>query len=73
MTTHVLLGNPSNLFVWDYGRYGIGSAPFNGDPERILEDWKAVQHNATVGNSKGTLFAPPEPREVTVVGREDDE
>lgn len=67
MTTHVLLGQPTNLFVWDYGRYGIGSAPFNGDIDEIQTNWRQIQRNAMVGKSKGTLYAPPEPREITVL------
>lgn len=69
MTTHILLGNPTNLFVWDYGRYGTGSAPYTGESESILENWRTVQRNATVGNSRGTLYAPPEPRKVTIIER----
>ncbi len=70
MTTHILLGQPLNLFVWDYGRYGTGSAPFNGDVEHIRETWRTVQRHAMIGQSKGTLYAPPAPREVTVLERE---
>ncbi|NBC00318.1 MAG: hypothetical protein GVY15_05605 [Bacteroidetes bacterium] len=67
MKTTVLIGSPMNLFVWDYGRYGMGSAPFYGDAEAIRESWSPVRQNALVGSSKGTIYAPPEPREVTVV------
>lgn len=67
MTTQILIGNPSNLFVWDYGRYGTGCAPFYGDVEKIRSTWRPVQQNVSVGNSRGTIYAPPEQREVTII------
>lgn len=70
MVTQILLGNPHNLYVFDFGRSGTGSAPFSGD-ETIIEDtWELVQRNVSISGSKGALYRPPEDmREVTVVSR----
>lgn len=71
MITQVLLGNPHNLFVFDFGRSGTGSAPFNGDEANIEEKWELVQRNVSISGSKGALYRPPEElREVTVVNRD---
>ena len=68
--TQILLGNPHNLFVFDFGRAGTGSAPFNGDETNIEDTWELVQRNAFISGSKGALYRPPEGRrEVTVVTR----
>lgn len=70
MITQILLGNPHNLFVFDFGRSGTGSAPFCGDESVIETKWELVQRNVSISGSKGALYRPPvEMREVTVVNR----
>lgn len=60
MTTQILLGHPNNLFVFDFGSSGTGSAPFSGSEDEIMEKWELVQHNARVSGSQGSLYRPPE-------------
>lgn len=68
MPTQVLLGNPNNLFVFDFGRSGTGSAPFNGDEAEIEETWELVHRNVSISGSKGALYRRPEElRETTVI------
>lgn len=59
MPTQVLLGNPTNLFVFDFGRSGTGSAPFNGDETDIEKNWELVQRNVSISGSKGALYRRP--------------
>jgi len=69
--TQILLGNPNNLFVFDFGRAGTGSAPFSGDETNIEDTWELVQRNVFISGSKGALYRPPvERREVTIVTRD---
>lgn len=71
VVTQILLGNPHNLFVFDFGRSGTGSAPFCGDESFIETKWELVQRNVSISGSKGALYRPPaEMREVTVVSRD---
>lgn len=68
MATQVLLGNPNNLYVFDFGASGTGSARFTGDAEDIQRNWELVQHNVSVSGSMGSLYRrPTERRDVTVV------
>ena len=68
MRTHVLIGSPQNLFVFDYEHHGVGSAPFTGDAESILETWVPVLRNTRVAGSMGTLYRrPDEQKKVTVI------
>ena len=69
MATQVLIGSPNNLFVFDFGSSGTGSAPFNGDKEEIQEKWDLVQHNVYISGSRGSLYRKPslEP-EITILG-----
>jgi hypothetical protein len=67
MKTHVLIGSPQNLFVFDYEHYGIGSAPFTGNAQRILESWVPVLRNTSVGGSTGTLYRHPETRRNAII------
>lgn len=60
MATQILLGNPNNLFVFDFGRSGTGSAPFNGDESDIEQNWELVQRNVSISGSKGALYRRPE-------------
>jgi hypothetical protein len=70
MSTHVLLGNPNNLFVFDFGRSGTGSAPFNGDVDDIEKSWELVQRNVSISGSRGALYRPPKRQQAaTVLGR----
>lgn len=70
MITQILLGNPHNLFVFDFGRAGTGSARFTGDESNIEDTWELVQRNAFISGSKGALYRPPEGRrEVTILNR----
>lgn len=70
MPTQILLGNPNNLYVFDFGRAGTGSAPFNGDESEIEEKWDLVQRNVSISGSKGSLYRRPEEmRELTVVSK----
>ena len=66
MRTHVLIGSPHNLFVFDYEHHGVGSAPFTGDAENVLETWVPVLRNTRVGGSMGTLYRRPE-QQTTVI------
>lgn len=69
MSTQVLLGNPNNLYVFDFGRSGTGSARFTGDEEDIQRNWELVQHNVSVSGSMGSLYRQPAGRsKATVVG-----
>lgn len=67
MPTQVLLGNPNNLFVFDFGRSGTGSAPFNGDETTIEEKWDLVQRNVSISGSKGALYRRPEKLRATTI------
>ena len=68
MLTQVLLGNPHNLYVFDFGNSGTGSARFCGDEQDIEQTWELVQHNVSISGSRGSLYRRPEgQREVTVV------
>lgn len=70
MPTQVLLGNPNNLFVFDFGRAGTGSAPFSGDESEIEEKWELVHRNVSISGSKGALYRRPEElRRTTIIGR----
>lgn len=71
MTTQILLGNPHNLYVFDFGRSGTGSAPFNGDESEIEETWDLVQRNVSISGSRGSLYRRPEDmQELTVVSND---
>lgn len=59
MSTQVLLGNPCNLYVFDFGASGTGSARFTGDEEDIQRTWELVQHNASINGSQGSLYRRP--------------
>lgn len=68
MSTQVLLGNPCNLYVFDFGSAGTGSARFTGNEDEIQRDWELVQHNVSVSGSQGSLYRRPErQRKATVV------
>jgi hypothetical protein len=70
MTTHVLVGSPNNLFVFDFGNSGTGSARYTGDEDDILNNWELVQHNVSVSGSRGSLYRRPESkRRITIVNR----
>lgn len=62
MSTQVLLGSPYNLYVFDFGTSGTGSARFTGDAEDIQRNWELVQHNVTVSGSMGSLYRRPSDR-----------
>jgi hypothetical protein len=70
MKTHVLIGSPHNLFVFDYEHYGVGSAPFTGDADSILETWVPVLRNTSVAGCTGTLYRRPVDRKTVVIGKE---
>lgn len=71
MKTHVLIGSPNNLFVFDYEHHGVGSAPFTGDTERILETWVPVLRNTSIGGCTGTLYRrPDDQRRAVVIGKQ---
>ncbi len=55
----VLLGIPNNLYVFDFGRSGTGSAPFSGDETEIEKNWDMVQQNVSINGSKGSLYRRP--------------
>ncbi len=57
--TQVLLGIPNNLYVFDFGRSGTGSAPFSGDETEIEQNWDMVQQNVSINGSKGSLYRRP--------------
>ena len=59
MATQVLLGNPCNLYVFDYGSAGTGSARFTGDADDIQRSWELVQHNVWISGSMGSLYRRP--------------
>ncbi len=68
MATQVLLGSPNNLYVFDFGTSGTGSARFTGDADEIQRKWELVQHNVSVSGSLGSLYRRPADRmSVTVV------
>ncbi len=68
MATQILLGTPTNLYVFDFGRSGTGSARFNGDENEIEEKWDLVQRNVSISGSRGSLYRRPEKlQELTVV------
>ena len=68
MATQVLLGSPNNLYVFDFGTSGTGSARFTGDAEDIHRNWELVQHNVSISGSMGSLYKRPvDRRGVTVV------
>lgn len=67
MKTHVLIGSPHNLFVFDYEHHGMGSAPFTGDAARILDTWVPVLRNTSVSGSTGTLFRRPDEQHSAVI------
>lgn len=69
MKTHILIGSPHNLFVFDYEHHGVGSAPFTGDSEKILESWVPVMRNTSVAGSTGTLYRCPDSQRQTTVLR----
>ncbi len=60
MDTHILIGNPQNLYVFNHSNGSTGSAPFAGDPGPIVEHWEPVLRETRVGSSRGTLFRRPE-------------
>lgn len=60
MTMYILLGQARNLFVFDYGRFGTGTAPFTGDPDDIKENWEAANINITLGGTTGILYRHPD-------------
>lgn len=62
MSTQVLLGSPCNLYVFDYGTSGTGSARFTGDAEDIQRHWELVQHNVWISGSLGSLYRRPNDR-----------
>jgi hypothetical protein len=70
MKTHVLIGSPNNLFVFDYEHHGMGSAPFTGNAESILETWVPVLRNTSVGGCTGTLYRRPVDSKAVVIGKE---
>lgn len=71
MATQILLGNPNNLYVFDFGRSGTGSARFNGDENEIEETWDLVQRNVSISGSRGSLYRRPEDlQELTVVSND---
>lgn len=71
MATQILLGNPNNLYVFDFGRSGTGSAPFNGDENEIEEKWDLVQRNVSISGSRGSLYRrPAEMQKLTVISGE---
>ena len=67
METHILIGSPHNLYVFDYKQDGLGSAPFNGDINDIEATWEPVQRYASVGGSRGTLYRRPQGQSEVVV------
>ncbi len=69
MKTHVLIGSPHNLFVFDYEHYGVGSAPFTGDADNILETWVPVLRNASIAGCTGTLYRRPGNGKAVVIGK----
>ena len=71
MATQILLGNPNNLYVFDFGRSGTGSAPFNGDESEIEKTWDLVQRNVSISGSRGSLYRrPKEMQELTVISED---
>lgn len=59
MTTYILLGNGRNLFVFDYGRFGTGTAPFCGDAKDVKENWELANHRISLGGTNGVLYRHP--------------
>lgn len=71
MPTQVLLGIPNNLYVFDFGRSGTGSAPFNGDEAEIEKNWDMVQQNVSINGSKGSLYRRPKTMpDITVIQKD---
>ena len=68
MTTYILLGNGRNLFVFDYGRFGTGTAPFSGDAEDVKKNWEPANINISLGGTSGVLYRHPDrDRRTTVI------
>jgi hypothetical protein len=68
MDTFILLGHGRNLFVFDYGRFGTGTAPFNGDVDDVRANWETASINISLGGTTGVLYRHPDRnRKVRVV------
>jgi len=67
MTTYILLGNGRNLFVFDYGRFGTGTAPFTGDAEDVKKNWETANINISLGGTSGVLYRHPDRERRTTV------
>ena len=70
MHTCILVGQPKNLYVFDFGSSGSGSAPCMVDVEDVQASWEPVGRNIRISSSRGTLYRPPEnQRTITVIDR----